>query len=236
MFGAKLPLKRQERLFSRLLYMKLPHLAISWVDIITVILVLVGIMRGRKRGLSEELLDLFQWMVIVVGGGMFYRRLSAMIGTKEFVSQLAYSIISYILIALLVKLIFSMIKRRFGQKLVESDIFGRCEFYLGMVAGPVRFGCIYLFFLSMLHAPLYTNEYRSAKAKQDEYNYGDITFPSVMSVQDEVFKRSLTGQMAQQHLAMLLMQPASSESQKLRNDNSIAKRHEREVDAIMGGK
>ena len=32
-----------------------------------------GIYRGRTRGMSEELLDVIKWLIIVVVGGMVYR-------------------------------------------------------------------------------------------------------------------------------------------------------------------
>lgn len=216
--------------------MKLPNFSVSWVDFVTAIVLLIGIMRGRKRGLSEELLDTIQWVLIIVAGAFLYKKLGDLMNQKPVLSQLSYYILSYIIIALAIKTVFSTIKRHFGQKLIESDIFGRGEFYLGMMAGTVRWACIYLFFLSLFHAPAYSAEYRAAKAKQDSYNYGDITFPSVMSIQDEIYKNSFTGKYTEKYLVTMLMSPASSESQHLRDDNSMAKRREREIDALMGGK
>jgi uncharacterized membrane protein required for colicin V production len=233
MFGAKLPMYQGT---AARRFMTLPHLVFSWVDFLTVLVLMVGIMRGRKRGLSEELLDTVQWVAIVVAAGLFYRPLAALIGTNPILSPVTYGIVSYILIALVIKLVFTMLKKQFGQKLVDSDVFGRVEFYFGMIAGSVRWTCIYLFFLSILHAPTYSDSYRAQKAKSDEYNFGDISFPSIMSLQDEVYKVSYTGKYSAIYLAPVLMDSTGGDSKQLRGDNSLAKRRERDVDAAFGSK
>ncbi len=216
--------------------MKGNELPVSWVDFITVLVVVVGVIRGRKRGLSEEILDLLQWVAILLAGAYLYKQVGAFMNQKPVVSLASCHVLSYILIALGVKLVFTLIKRWIGQKIVESDIFGRLEYYLGMVAGGVRWSCMYLFLLSMLHAPLFTKAYRDAKVKFDAYNYGADFFPSLMSIQDEAFKSSLTGQNAGKYLAGILIAPASIETQQLRHDQSMGKRRERSVDDAFGGK
>jgi len=47
-------------------------LPISWVDFLTLIVIFVGVVRGRKRGLSEELLDTIQWIGIIIAGAGIY--------------------------------------------------------------------------------------------------------------------------------------------------------------------
>jgi uncharacterized membrane protein required for colicin V production len=216
--------------------MNLPNFTISWVDMITVLVILVGILRGRKRGLSEELLDTVQWVTIIVACAYSYRIIGDFLHQKPLLSQLSYYVLSYILVALVIKGLFALLKRQIGQKLVSGDAFGRGEYYLGMMAGTLRWTCMYLFILSMLHAPVYSSEYRAAKAKRDAYNYGDITFPSIMSLQDEVYTRSFTGKSAKQYIENVLMEPASGDSKQLRGEGSIAKRREREVDDAFGRK
>lgn len=213
--------------------MKLDQLPISWVDFVTAIVLLIGIIRGRKRGLSEECLDTLQWLTIIVVGGLYYGVVGSVLNQRPLLSLVTYYVISYILIALVITLFFTMIRRRIGQKLIEGDIFGRFEYYLGMMAGGIRFACMYLFVLSLLHAPYYSDEYRAAKAKSDAYNYGSDFFPSIMSIQDEVFKVSYTGKSADRYLMLALIQPTSTESKPLRGENSMAKRRERAVDAVL---
>lgn len=218
------------------LNMNLPTFTLSWVDLVTAVVVLIGIARGRKRGLSEELLDTVQWVIILVAGAFCYRYLGDLLNQKPVLSRLTYHIFSYILIALVIKGIFTLIKKGIGQKLMEGDVFGRGEYYMGMMAGTLRWLCMFLFLLSILHAPSYSADYREQKAKEDAYNYGDISFPTVMSIQDEVFLNSLTGKYAGKYLGVVLMQPQSGQAKNLRDQNSLAKRREREVDSISFGK
>ncbi|HWN96798.1 MAG TPA: hypothetical protein VNT99_17350, partial [Methylomirabilota bacterium] len=59
-------------------------------------------------------------------------------------------------------------------------------------------------------------------------------FPSICSIQDEVFLASLTGKGAAKYLDHFLMEQVSGNSKALRDDTSLAKRNERKIDAIMG--
>src|SRR5687768_17160322 len=120
----------------------LGSMPISWVDFVTLIILCVGFVHGRKRGLSEELLDTIQWVAIIVAGAFFYHMLADLLNTRPLLSMTTYCVLSYIIIALVIKILFVLFKRRFGQKLVESDIFGRFEFYGGMGAGALRWTCM----------------------------------------------------------------------------------------------
>jgi hypothetical protein len=203
---------------------------ISWVDFVTVLVICVGFVRGRKRGLSEELLDTMQWILIVVVAAMFYRQVGDVMNQRPVLSLVTYYLLSYIGIAMILSAFFMFLKKRFGEKLVESDIFGRFEFYGGMAAGSVRWLCMYFVLLSILHAPQYSEEELAERRRRVEYNFGSDFFPSIDKIQAEVFKVSFTGVGAQKYLGRFLIDPTSSETSPLRNENSLAKRRERAVD------
>ncbi len=210
--------------------------SVGWVDLLTILVICLGIMRGRKRGLSEELLDTTMWLLILVVGGIFYRNLGDLMNQKPLLSKLTYYMLSYLLIALGIKIVFTFIKAKFGAKIVESDLFGRLEFYGGMAAGAVRFTCVYFFLISLLHAPHYSAEFLARRAKEVDYNFGSDFFPHLSKVQNAVFKDSFTGQKTERHLVMLLIEQIDGNSAVIRDDNSIAKRNERKIDQIMGGR
>jgi uncharacterized membrane protein required for colicin V production len=215
--------------------MKFDVTNINWVDFLTVIVLLIGIMRGRKRGLSEELLDTIQWLAIIFTCAFFYQPLGAAMAAKPVLSTLTYYLVAYIGIALAIKLVFTFIKRRVGEKLVGSDMFGGAEYYLGMIAGTIRFACIYLFLLNLLHAPYYSPETLAAVAQAQQKNFGDISFPTLGSLQQTFFKKSLTGQATEKYLALVLIKPAAGDARDLRS-NSLAAKRQRAVDDIFGGK
>jgi uncharacterized membrane protein required for colicin V production len=207
---------------------------IGWVDFLTLLVVGIGFVRGRKRGMSEELLDVLQWITIVVAGAFLYQTLGDVMNQKPLLSKLSYYLLSYILIAAGVSLVFLFLKKRLGQKLVESDSFGVFEFYGGMAAGSVRWLCMYLFVLSMLHAPYYSPEYLAQRAKEVDYNYGSDFFPAPCKIQASVFKDSLTGKGAEKYLGRFMMESTSGTAKVLRDENSLAKRRERAVDDAFG--
>jgi len=205
-------------------------------DLVTAVVLFMGILRGRKRGLSEELLDTSQWVAIVVAGGLYYRAVSAGIGESALLGGLFCNLGSYVIIALAVKLAFALLKRGIGEKLVGADLFGGLEYYLGMIGGTVRFVCIFLFLLNFLHALYYTPEMLATAKKQQEKDLGETYFPTLGSIQHTVFSESATGWAATSFLRPLLIEPVPPSNVDLRDEKSIAKRREHLIDDVMGRK
>jgi uncharacterized membrane protein required for colicin V production len=216
--------------------MNLDKIPFGWIDLVTVVVLFVGILRGRKRGLSEELLDTLQWITIVVVAGMFYRDVAECLGPPSLVGQTFYNITGYLIIVVTIKLVVSFLKKHMGSKLVGADIFGRFEYYLGMLAGMVRFACMYFVAASILHAPYYTEQMLAEDAKSQQKNFGDIRFPTLGGIQHSFFTESATGWAAHTYLGNGLVQPVESQVAQLRGEGSLGRKRERAVDAVMGGK
>jgi uncharacterized membrane protein required for colicin V production len=181
---------------------------LNWFDLLVIGLVVFGLWRGRKRGLSEELLDVLQWLSIVVIGALMYRPVAAALSGATRLPAFYANVLSYVTIALAIKLLFGLVRRAAGTKLVQSDAFGRFEYYLGMVAGVVRFSCILLFALSFLHAKHISDNDRLATAKMQADNFGSISFPTFGSLQQTIFYESVSGQFIRRNLRAQLVQPA----------------------------
>src|SRR5216110_2638378 len=173
--------------------MKIDPARLSWVDLVIIGLLIVGVLRGRKRGMSEELLDLLKWLLIVVVAAQFYKPVGDLIAVNSMFSRLSWYLAIYVTMILAVKLIFSLIKKRVGEKLVGSDIFGRAEYYLGMSAGAVRYACVLIVIMAVIHARLFTREEIDADRKMQTENFGTISFPTHSSLQQEIFEKSFIG-------------------------------------------
>lgn len=211
--------------------MKLEHFQLTLFDLLVLALVAYGVFRGRKRGMSEELLDVLQWLLIVVLGAMFYSPLGKLVQGSGAFSPLFSDIVAYVLIALILKLTFSMIKRNVGEKLVHSDAFGRFEYYLGMLAGSVRCLCILIFALSFLHAKYISDAERAATAKMQQDNFGSISFPTIGSLQQSIFYESYSGQFIKKNLKEQLIKPTGGSAPP--PSDSIGRRRERAVEEVM---
>ena len=140
---------------------------VNWFDVVVVITVLLGLNKGRKRGMSEELVVTIQWVAIIFAGAFLYKPLGDMLCQSSPVSHVFAYIAMYITVAIVVKIIFSALKKAMGGKLLEANFFGRGEYYLGMFAGTIRFACILMAVLALLNAPYYTpQEIAQSKAAQ----------------------------------------------------------------------
>jgi uncharacterized membrane protein required for colicin V production len=203
----------------------------NWFDLVAGAMLIVGFFVGRKRGMSLELLTVLQWLAIVFVGALacdpFGRVMSEFSGLNP---TLTY-ITAYLLTAIGIKVIFVLIRRMAGEKLVADAVFGNLEYYLGMAAGVVRFACILLFALALLNAQVVTDEQLDAQLKYQKDWAGSIYFPPFGVIQRTIFKESLTGRAVKQYLSAQLINVDPSAAGG--PTETIGKRREREVDDVM---
>ncbi|MCI0534511.1 MAG: CvpA family protein [Verrucomicrobiales bacterium] len=210
-------------------------MSFNWFDFVVLIVIGIGVFRGRQRGMSEELLGLLEWLTIVVVSALAYQPIGKMIAHSADMTLLMAYVAAYLLSVLGVKFFFSWIRRVVGEKLVGSDLFGSAEFYLGMMAGAVRCGSVLLVILALLHSKNVTSEQLARQAKMQQDNFGDISFPTFGSVRQSIFFGSLSGRFIARHLSDQLIKPTSA-GEKLVAQESLRTRRQRELDEVFGSK
>ena len=185
----------------------------NYFDVFAIVWLIIGLLRGRKRGMSQEILPLAQWIGIVAAAGLLYWPFSSLVHQYTLFGTLWSCITAYLLIAGGVHLIYLWLKQMMAEKLVESDPFGRWEFYLGMMAGVVRFACILLAGLALMNAHIKS----AAELAQTEHfqadNFSGIRFPTYGQLQQDVLFKSFTGTFVQKKLKPMLIasiSPATS--------------------------
>jgi uncharacterized membrane protein required for colicin V production len=191
-------------------------LPFGWFDLVVIIVLGFGVYRGRRNGMSKELLPLLQWVVMLPVCGFGYPMLNGLL--SQFIKNVFWSnLLAYLFLALLVFLTFAMLKRLLEKKLVTSDFFRGSEYYLGMLSGIVRYACAIIFALALLNAPYYSPEDVARQKAFDQKNFGGglysgSYFPHVYTVQNEVFKDSFLGPRIKEYLGVLLIRTPGSKS------------------------
>lgn len=180
-----------------------------WFDFLLVLTVFAGCLVGKKRGMSNELVDMLQWVGIVVGSGLGYVFVRDLLLNYSDFGHLTCSILGYLVCALCVKFIFSGVRKAVDHKLVEGDFFGRAEFIFGFLAGGVHFFCILFFLVSLLQAKMITEEERQAVEQSQQDSFESIRFPTLSQMQYDIRKHSFFGRKYfYVHLEPLLIEPA----------------------------
>jgi uncharacterized membrane protein required for colicin V production len=194
--------------------MALSDVPFNWFDLALVALLIFGLFRGRKNGMSKEILPLCLWLVLVLAGAFLYKPVAQLLvnyaGLKSVTSTF---ILAYFLIAFVVFLVFSFFKRIFKEKLGGNNFFGSSEYYLGMISGFIRYACILIFFLALLNAPYYSaweiqqkKDYNARWFGGGLQGYSGNYIPDLQSVQESVFKSSMTGPYLKDYLGILLIE------------------------------
>ena len=194
------------------------NLPINWFDLALLAILLIGIQRGRKRGMSEELMPLMKWVAIVVVCALLYAPVGQFISDSTVFSLLSSYMMAYFTIGLLIAILFASVKKAIGGKLLGSDIFGRGEYYLGMVAGLLRFFCILLVGLAFLNARGQSDQEIKAYERYEKDVYGNSFFPTTYRVQREVFQFSLGGKFIHQNLGFLFIKSTLPQSKQIRRN------------------
>jgi uncharacterized membrane protein required for colicin V production len=196
--------------------LSLDSLPINAFDFMLILLLLAGILRGRKHGMSEELMSLLRWLAIVIGCAFVYQDVGQMLSTSAPFSKLTCYLLAYAGSAAVIYCLFALVKRGLGGKLVGSDVFGGAEYYLGMGAGVARMSCMLVAALALLNARYFSpQEVRAMQKFQDDV-YGSNFFPTLHSVQATVFEKSLAGPWIRDKLSFLLIKPTAPENKQLR--------------------
>src|SRR5207247_11393876 len=114
----------------------------NWFDLVVLAMLIVGIVVGRKRGMSLELLTLLQWLVIVFVGAMVAGPFGKMLADLSGISPVVTYITAYLLTAIVIKVLFVVVQRMSGEKHFSRHLFGRAGYYLRMVARLTPFAVI----------------------------------------------------------------------------------------------
>jgi uncharacterized membrane protein required for colicin V production len=182
----------------------------NWFDVAVIVILGIGLFRGRKNGMSRELLPTLQWMALVLVCGLGYSVVAQLFRNATSLDQLTSDVLGYILLAFVVLLLTNIPKHKFADRLAVSNFFGASEFYLGMVSGVVRFACILLAALALLNAPFYSEGQILKQGDYDKTNYGGglykgSYFPHIYTIQDEVFVKSFIGPHIKDFVSPLLI-------------------------------
>ena len=94
----------------------------NWFDIAAVVVLGFGLFRGKRNGMSKELLPLVQWLVLLPVCGLVYPKLAAVLA--GFVPDKFWTcILSYLALAMVVFIVFKMLKQQIAEKVVAGDFF-----------------------------------------------------------------------------------------------------------------
>ena len=196
--------------------MPIDRLPFNWFDLVVLAILVFGLQRGRKHGMSEELTPLLKWLAIVVGCALAYQPIGLTIGSSPAFNELSGYLMAYLGVGLVIAALFAILKKMAGEKWISSESFGRSEFYLGMISGAARYTCILIAALALLNARSYSSAEVRADVKYQNDVYGSTFFPKLYSVQDQVFQRSLLGPWIKQNLGFLLIKSTTPEKKELK--------------------
>jgi hypothetical protein len=122
------------------------------------------------------------------------------------------------------------IKQLIGEKLTGSDLFGRSEYYLGMMAGLVRFACMIIVLIALMHSRVYTRAELAETEKFQKKSFEDIRFPTYGTIQHAVLAESYTGRLIQANLYPVLIASIPTG----RPGETIAQKSQETINEILG--
>src|SRR5271168_955504 len=95
----------------------LDNLPFGWFDVLLVAVLGFGLFRGRKNGMTKEVLPLFHWVATVLVCGLGYEAAGQLIINLSGWSNLTCYLIGYFSLMFLMYLLFITMKKIFMQRL-----------------------------------------------------------------------------------------------------------------------
>ena len=191
--------------------MSLEDLDLAWFDVAVLLLLWGGLLRGRAKGMSNQLLELLQWLGTVFVGALLYRPIGHWLQPHLQVSSVATNVIAFLLIGSVLKLVVGRLENGISEKLLSGDYFGRLEYPLGMLAGVLIHAAVLLAALSLIRARHISAEEAKAAEKKQLAELGSTFFPDLGMIQREIFAKSMSGKFIDQHFGQHLLQPVRYE-------------------------
>jgi uncharacterized membrane protein required for colicin V production len=182
---------------------------LNWFDLVVVVWLIVGIFRGRKHGMSQELLPLVQWIAIIVVTSLANPPLARLMVRYTGLTLLPCAIFCYVFVACAVYGLLGKLKKKLDDTFQEGDYFGGGEYYLGMTSGIIRFACVLIALLAMMNSRIITKAEREATLKMQKANFEDVRFPTYGEVQNTILLESATGNFVRAYLAQFLITPVN---------------------------
>lgn len=187
--------------------MQLKNLNANVFDLVVAAVLLVGLLRGYKRGMSQEMMPLLQWLMIILLGAHLNEPFGQALNTVSGLNLTICHVSAYLFVAMVIKWVFAAIKHSYGEKITSVDAFGKAEYYYGILAGGLRFACMLIFGLALLNSVYISDASRAANTKRQTDVFGFAFIPTLGLVQQEVFVKSLTGPFIKKYLSTLLVKP-----------------------------
>jgi uncharacterized membrane protein required for colicin V production len=186
----------------------LANVRFDYFDIVAVLWLIIGLFWGRNRGMSQELLPLLQWIGIVTVAGLLYGPFGLLIHQHTFLSELWCNVTAYLLLAVGVHVIYVCLRQMFTVRLVEKNVFGRAESYLGMTAGATRFACMLLAGIALMNSRVVTDAELAKTEQIQKDNFSHIRFPTAYArFQRDVLFKSYSGNWVRSNLQSVVMAP-----------------------------
>ena len=209
------------------------NIKINWFDLVVIGVLVTGLLQGRKLGMSHLLIQVLQWLTVVVLAAFAYKPIAEMLITWAKIPMIVSYLICYVWVAAFVILVFRYIKDKTKGQLVSGDFFGSMEYYFGMMGGVLKMFCILIFCMSLLHSRQYTPQEIQRNALFQKEWFGSVRFPTLGEVHRAVFKESTFGKYVALYLPGQLIVPTNPKQRS--PSRTMAQSREDEVDAVIMG-
>jgi hypothetical protein len=205
------------------------NLPFNWFDVVLVAVLVFGMFRGRKNGMTKEFLPMLHWLATVLVCGLAYEIVGQLVSNWSGWTELTCYLLGYLCLLFLIFLVFHYLKKVMQPRLTGSNIFGSGEYYMGMASGMIRYACMLFIALALLNAPYYT----AAEIKKEKdyahqtYGAGEKDFSGSFflafhpsQIQEAVFQKAFTGKYIKQFANVMLINTESAKKESAKSDKS----------------
>ncbi len=189
-------------------------ITLCWFDLVAVALIFVGVFHGRKNGMSQELFNTMKWLALLTLCPMLYHPVGRLLLKFIPIKAMYGYIAGYVIVGAVLATILVTVRKKVKDKMSGSDVFGRAEFPLGMLAGAFQYMCILTMGIALFNAKYLDEEALKRQEKLQRDAMGEKFFPTTGSLHKDVLHTSIAGQTVRKYLANQMVQPVDAPDRK----------------------
>lgn len=194
--------------------MDLSNITLAWFDLVAVALIVAGILHGRKNGMSQELFNTMKWLAMLTLSALVYLPIGKLILRYVPIAPIYGYTSAYVLANVALAALLVTVRKKVKDRMSGSDVFGRAEFPLGMVAGAFQYMCMIAMVMAVLNAKYVDEEALKRQAARQKKALGETFFPSPGSIHKDVLYESMAGLAVRDFLGNQLIQPVDAPNKK----------------------
>jgi hypothetical protein len=178
-----------------------------WFDLLVIVAIGLGVYLNRHGNALHQIFGVIHWLAVLVVCAFLYKKPAMWLADATGMRPDIAALILYPLIVAAVYFLFGIKRRSLAKQADKVEMFGHREYHVAMAVGGLKAAIILFVGMAWINARYVTDADLHDYDVFCQDNFGGIHWPTLSTVQEDVFVDALSGRMARKYLSRVLVTP-----------------------------